>query len=1188
MNDDNNININNEREIEITNEQITEDKFINSESERIKLDKEKENEISTTPKDIIIQVEQEIKKEEQEEEIKIEEKDEEIEEDENSDLNDDILKIENKSINIYKIKADEILKETQLEPKENLDLLKIELIFSGKKEFKWEVYRTPKETKEFFKKLYKSIQKDKTVNNSECIGTLSELKEIKDENIVQVKEELEKIIKNEYFKDNVIINEFLNIGGSSFSIYNNGIKPFEGWVGKKADPHCLRKVFAVACKCLECWIFKQYNERWFVLKDDMITYSNNSQSRGGKHAYFFDENIKAQRSGKYNITITNLSRMLELKFKTYFERELWFEELEKRIKKYKIIIKNNKYKAYTNEKKNNYAHWFIDGKDYFEDLYEKLMDAKKTIFITDWWLSPEVWLKRPVLESDYIKSTKIKEEKLSRLMDILKFKAEKGVKIYILIYYECSLALTLNSKFTQDTLEKLHKNIKVTRHPDNKFDLLWSHHEKLVVIDQQIGYVGGLDLCWGRYDLHDHPIIEMPNSEKKYYFPFIDYSNARICDFTNVDNYLKESVPREECIRMPWHDVHTRLIGPIVGDIARHFVERWNHDNYENRNETTLNTLKTSTNNGNKLKGSNIRKDGFLGQILESVREQYEKEEKSNKNDMDDIFNGNKTITEEEISNTLDLDDNYNISNKIKIAPIFTCQNNALKEVCNITLENNKENEIKTTNIFRNAQSEQKIGIRNSLKTKTIREEFDEKDQNKKTFWGKVLNKQGSKLKTSKTINYTNNNSDFDKKKQEWMKNLKEIDEDHFLVPKQLNSMIISNEVPNDNDKNKNSKGFYKKFVENIKTKSNLIFNDVFKANNEIEEVINEKYIKKDSPPCSVQVLRSVGEWSLGLNVTENSILQAYYKLIEDSKHYIYIENQFFISKSFEGKTYLVENKIALYIRNRILRAVKNKEKFRVWVFIPLLPGFAGEPETSGTLQIILKYTYGGICRNNGLSIIEKLQEELEKIGENWEDYIGFYSLRNHGLFNGMPKTEIIYIHSKLMIIDDLYVLCGSANINDRSMKGSRDSEFAVLIKEKKTEISKMNNKKFKAAKFASSLRRALMAEHLGIKSKNEILVDPLSDDLHELIKKTAKQNTFTYRQIFGCYPDDIYTKFNMIPNNNIKNKSQEEFLKNNYDENKKKIIGHIVEFPLHFLEEEELGISFFSKENLVPERNFT
>ena len=1000
------------------------------------------------------------------------------------------------------------------------------------------------------------------------------------------------MIKNEYFKENIIINEFLNIGGSSFSVYNNGVKPFEGWVGKKADPHCLRKVFAVTCKCLECWIFKQYNERWFVLKDDMIIYSNFSQSKGGKHAYFFDENIKAQRSGKYNITITNLSRMLDLKFKSYFERELWFQELEKRIQKYKLIIKNNIYKAYTNEKKNNYAQWFIDGKDYYEDLFEKLMEAKKTIFITDWWMSPEVWLKRPVLESDYIKSTKIKENKLSRLMDILQFKAQKGVKIYILIYYECSLALTLNSKYTQDTLEKLHKNIKVTRHPSDKFDLLWSHHEKLVVIDQQIGYVGGLDLCWGRYDFHEHPIIEMPNPEKKYYFPFIDYSNARICDFDNVDNYLKESVSRAENIRMPWHDVHTRLIGPVVGDIARHFVERWNHDNFENRNETTLNTIKKSNNDGNKLKSSNIKKDGFLGKIMESIKEQYEKEEKSNKSnnkdDLDDIFKGNKTITEEEFSNTFDLDDNYNIGNKIQIAPIFNCENNALKDVGNITLEKNIEKENNKIN-FKMFNTEKPIGIRNNIILKEIKNNFEENDENKKNFWGKIINKEEVKLKTSKTIDF--NNQNFENKKNEWMKNLKEIDEDHFLVPKQLDSMIISNEESTDkstNNSDKKVKGFYKKFVENIKTKSYNLFNNIFKANNEIEEVINEKYIKKDSPPCSVQVLRSVGQWSLGLNVAENSILQAYYQLIEDSKYYIYIENQFFISKSFEEKTYLVENKIALYIRNRILKAVKNKEKFRVWVFIPLLPGFAGEPENSGTLQIILKYTYGGICRNNGLSIIEKLKEELEKIGANWEDYIGFYSLRNHGLFNGIPKTEIIYIHSKLMIVDDLYVLCGSANINDRSMKGSRDSEFAVLIKEKKTEISSMNNKKFKAAKFATSLRRALMAEHLGIDKNNEILKDPLNDDLHELIKKTAKENTFTYRQIFGCYPDDIYTKFNMIQNNNIKNKAQEDYLKKNYEENKNKIIGHIVEFPLHFLEEEELGISFFSKENLVPERNFT
>ena len=82
----------------------------------------------------------------------------------------------------------------------------------------------------------------------------------------------------------------------------------------------MRKMFGFICKCLECCIFKQYNKRWIVLKDDMISYSDLSVSPGGKHAYFFDEQIKATRKGKYCIEITNLSRNLELKFKTYFER----------------------------------------------------------------------------------------------------------------------------------------------------------------------------------------------------------------------------------------------------------------------------------------------------------------------------------------------------------------------------------------------------------------------------------------------------------------------------------------------------------------------------------------------------------------------------------------------------------------------------------------------------------------------------------------------------------------------------------------------------------------------------------------------------------------------------------------------------------------------------------------------------
>jgi len=141
------------------------------------------------------------------------------------------------------------------------------------------------------------------------------------------------------------------------------------------------------------------------------------------------------------------------------------------------IISNNPYKSYTNEKKGNLAHWFSDGEDYFKDLSEKLMQAKETIFITDWWLSPEVWLTRPAPTQTYMALAYQKKNKkdappYSRLMDILFQCANRGVKVYVLVYAECSLALTLNSAHSQHALEDLHPNIQVERHPLNCTDLL--------------------------------------------------------------------------------------------------------------------------------------------------------------------------------------------------------------------------------------------------------------------------------------------------------------------------------------------------------------------------------------------------------------------------------------------------------------------------------------------------------------------------------------------------------------------------------------------------------------------------------------------------------------------------------------------------------------------------------------------
>lgn len=70
----------------------------------------------------------------------------------------------------------------------------------------------------------------------------------------------------------------------------------------------------------------------------------------------------------------------------------------------------------------------------------------------------------------------------------------------------------------------------------------------------------------------------------------------------------------------------------------------------------------------------------------------------------------------------------------------------------------------------------------------------------------------------------------------------------------------------------------------------------------------------------------------------------------------------------------------------------------------------------------------------------------------------------------------MIYVHSKLMIVDDLYTIIGSANINDRSQVGNRDSEVCVLITDQKFVNSKMNGKSYLAGEFAFSLRKRLMS----------------------------------------------------------------------------------------------------------------
>ena len=83
-------------------------------------------------------------------------------------------------------------------------------------------------------------------------------------------------------------------------------------------------------------------------------------------------------------------------------------------------------------------------------------------------------------------------------------------------------------------------------------------------------------------------------------------------------------------------------------------------------------------------------------------------------------------------------------------------------------------------------------------------------------------------------------------------------------------------------------------------------------------------------------------------------------------------------------------------------------------------------------------------------------------------------------------------------------------------------------------------------------------------------------------MRNTAKNNTGIYRELWACYPDDNYTTFKEL--NERKCLSKEELL-DKYSKKKDEIIGHIVEFPLKFLEKEQFSIS---RLDLIPERCYT
>lgn len=108
------------------------------------------------------------------------------------------------------------------------------------------------------------------------------------------------------------------------------------------------------------------------------------------------------------------------------------------------------------------------------------------------------------------------------------------------------------------------------RHPDhNVFEnagdmtFYWAHHEKFIVIDFDLAFIGGLDLCFGRWDQMQHPLADAhPSGVENEVFPGQDFNNNRIMDFQDVKDWKSNELSKADYGRMPWHDVAMGVIGP--------------------------------------------------------------------------------------------------------------------------------------------------------------------------------------------------------------------------------------------------------------------------------------------------------------------------------------------------------------------------------------------------------------------------------------------------------------------------------------------------------------------------------------------------------------------------------------------------------------------------------------------------
>nr|KMM72113.1 phospholipase D1 [Coccidioides posadasii RMSCC 3488] len=817
-----------------------------------------------------------------------------------------------------------------------------------------------------------------------------------------------------------------------------------------------------------------------------------------------------------------------------------------------------RYGSFAPERDHNDAKWYVDGCTYMWAVSRALETAKESIWILDWWLSPELYLRRPPSKNEQY-----------RVDRMLQAAAQRGVKVNVIVYKEVTQALSLSSSHTKHHLEDLHPNIAVFRHPDHLPDrqtlhsgvisslqnltlnpagiaklsgdalkgiygmsdnviLYWAHHEKLCIVDGKVAFMGGLDLCFGRWDTYHHSISDVhPNDIKETVFSGQDYNNARILDFQDVVHWEKNELDRKTSPRMGWSDVAVSLHGPVVEDLRKHFVDRWNFiydEKYAVRKiPDTRNWYFTSVLCPRPVPSS-------IRVIIKGASSSS-----SNNNFRVSLFL--QAMVKDKASLILALASSPTNSrdNSTRLHHlVFTPAANAIqrgyqrqwKRVADsLTLWSNPD--------FSRGFSSLRTDVTNFgnvLRTQLAGQVHRYQDR---YFSGQPGQGQSGVRMGCQIVRSC---SKWSHGTQQTETSIAEAyctiirESEHFVYIE--NQFFIT--ATGDSQapvKNKIGAAIVERILRAARAKQKYHIVVVIPA------VPGFPGDLRDEGSLGT---RAIMEFQYdSINRGGNSIMEMIAKEGVNPMEYIRfynLRNYDRINASGVMQTAEKQSGVSYETARHQYDAGVTGSK----------PAFDTTSAYGQYQQAAQQVTHGSSASGRWNSVASCYMlggEDIRNVPWEHND-----ALAEIDAF----VSEELYVHSKVLIADDRTVICGSANINDRSQLGSHDSEIAVIIQDPSPIESSMNGQPYLVSRFASTLRRQLCRKHLGLipaqdyqrpdanfepvgvpnqydlgSPEDRVVADPLSDTFQSLWNSRARQNTEVYRKVFHAVPDDTVRNWN-------------------------------------------------------------